>query len=162
VSLEAVQSALSHAIITHFKRRERYSALLLQSHELSTLRWINAMAPRVLKQVSPSPSIIDARSLLDRQGGLACDIALKRIMDSADERCVLLAGPLNVVDYWAVQTRLVFWRTLATYVGDPGILITDTVREVSTRPQFRVFRHLAGSDVQFLRSRLAANEERVG
>ena len=161
MELATFQGLLKREIDAHLAQVQRYRVLVLQSCELATLRMIHSVAPTMLKWMNAGPITIDARSLIDDSGALSCSAALERVIGKAEDCYVLLAGPLNFLDYWSPQTSLVFWRTLATFESGPGILVTDTPRDSSTHTLFRAASRIPGTDVRCLRSRLAATEGRV-
>jgi len=84
---------------------------------------------------------------------------LGRIEAGAATHSMVIAGPLHFLDFWSDQTSAAFWRYLSGFTHGPGILVVDTLRENPVESGFRVVGRIPGTDVRYLKSRLASTQD---
>jgi hypothetical protein len=106
-----------------------------------------------------SPKVIDYADLFDDIGALSCNAVIERIEAVAASWPVVLAGPVHYLDYWSEQVRGAFWKFLAGFTHGPGIIVVDTPRAEAIEGPFRMVGRISGTDVRYLKSRLASTQD---
>jgi hypothetical protein len=137
----------------------RYRCLLLQSGDLRVLAAVAEHAARVLSSNGTAkPEVIEYKQFLDDVGGWSCSSVLAHLEERVHDRPVVLVGPLHFLDFWSIQTQGAFWKYLAAFSSGPGIIVTDVLRTDSVDGPFSLINRIGGTDLRYLKSRLALTE----
>jgi hypothetical protein len=91
-------------------------------------------------------------------GALPCSAVLE-LIDAASGSDPVLTGPLHFLAYWSVQMQGAFWKHLAGFTHGPGIIVIDTPREEMVEGPFRFLGKIPGTEVRYLKSRLASTQD---
>jgi hypothetical protein len=137
----------------------RYRCLLLQSGDL---RVLSAVAEHAVQAIATTweakPEVIEYKQYLDDVGGWSCSAVLASLEERVHDRSVVLVGPLHFLDFWSIQTQGSFWKYLAGFSSGPGIVVTDVLRTDGVDGPFSLINRIGGTDLRYLKSRLALTE----
>jgi hypothetical protein len=132
---------------------------VLQTGEIPVLSAVCESAIESAAALGGNPRVIDYGELFDDIGALSCNAVIERVEAAAGASPVVLAGPLHYLDYWSEQMRGAFWKFLAGFTHGPGIIVVDTPRGEAVEGPFRMVGRIVGTDVRYLKSRLASTQD---
>lgn len=156
-----IRSQLREIVRLHLNVTQRYRCLIFQSPDLAMLSLISSELGTILAAAGTTPLIIEANDQFDDNGALACADVIRRIESNLSDQHVLLSGPLHFMAYWSVLLRAGFWSHLATITSGPGIILLDTPHGGELDDSFKVFGRISGTDIRYLKSRLAMTQDRM-
>ena len=137
----------------------RYRCLLFQAGDLRMLSAVAEVAAKVINSDwTQTPEVIGYKQFLDEVGGWPGSKVLGYLEERVHEKPVVMVGPLHFLDFWSVQSQGVFWKFLASFSSGPGIIITDVLRTEGVDGPFSLINRVGGSDLRYLKSRLALTE----
>jgi hypothetical protein len=158
VALEVWQDKIGTLIAAQLAPQLRYRCLVMQTSDIPVLSAVCESAIASAASLGETPSLIDYTDLFDEVGALSCNAVLERLEVAAT--CpVVMAGPLHFLDYWSEQVQGSFWKFLAGFTHGPGIIVVDTPRDGSVEGPFRIVGRILGTDVRYLKSRLASTQD---
>ena len=154
-----LESHVENLIAKQLHPSLRYRCLLLQSGDM---RVISAVAKHAAQAIATAwtakPEIIEYKQFLDEVGGWSCSTVLAHLEERVHDKPVVLVGPLHFLDFWSIQTQGVFWKYLAGFSSGPGIIVTDVHRTEGVDGPFSLINRIGGTDLRYLKSRLALTE----
>lgn len=150
---------LAALIDAQLDRRLRYRCLVLQCGNIEILSHVIQQSIDVMRTLGTDMRVLEYTEQFDTVGALSCSAVLERIGAQAAAHPMVLAGPLHFLDFWSDQTSGAFWKYLAGFTHGPGILIVDTPRETAVESAFRVVGRIPGTDIRYLKSRLASAQD---
>jgi hypothetical protein len=159
MAIEVWQDKISTLIAAQLAPRLRYRCLVLQTGEMPVLSAVCQSAIDSAASLGESPKVIDYSDLFDDIGALSCNAVIERLEAAAATSPVVLAGPLHYLDYWSEQMRGAFWKFLAGFTHGPGIIVVDTPRAEAVEGPFRMVGRIPGTEVRYLKSRLASTQD---
>jgi len=157
-SLEVWQDRIGTLVAAQLAPRLRYRCLVLQTCEMPVLSAVCESAIVSASSIGETPYLIDYMDLFDEIGALSCNAVIQRLEVAATSP-VVMAGPLHCLDYWSEQMRGAFWKFLAGFTHGPGIIVVDTSRDEAVEGPFRMVGRIPGTDVRYLKSRLASTQD---
>jgi hypothetical protein len=140
-------------------RKLRYRCLVIQVADIAVLDRVCQDAREGECFLGENPHVMEYLDLMDDVGALSCSKVIERIDALCASSPLVLAGPLHYLTYWSGQMQGAFWKHLAGFTHGPGILVVDTPREEVTEGPFRVLGKIPGTEVRFLKSRLASTQD---
>lgn len=146
-------------INTQLDGKLRYRCLVLQTSDLAVLTKLSDFAKEGAAVLGQQPQLIPYSDLIDEVGALSCSKVIERLDAICGASPLVLAGPLNFVNYWSEQVQGAFWKHLAGFTHGPGIIVVDTPREEVSEGPFRLVAKIPGTDVRYLKSRLASTQD---
>lgn len=159
MGVEISHDKLVALIAAQLERRLRYRCLLLQCADIGILSHLIQRSIEAMKVLGADVCVLEYADQFDRVGALSCNTVLERIAAGAPASPMVLAGPLHFLDFWSEQTIAAFWRHLSGFTHGPGILVVDTPRETAVESAFRVVGRIPGTDIRYLKSRLASAQD---
>lgn len=144
---------------THLDKRLRYRCLVLQTADIGLLSKLSDYATAALRGPALEPRLVHYLDLMDDVGAFSCSRVLEILEQAARGQPVVLRGPLNVLSYWSAKAQAAFWNYLALFTHGPGIVVLDTPREDIGSGPFRLLAWVPGTDVRYLKSRLASTQD---
>lgn len=152
-------SQVSSVVSAQLNRRLRYRCLVFQSADVVTLGEVRNAVCGSLTSFGDPVRVVEYQDQFDAVGALSCDSVLERVAAAATASPVVLAGPLHYLDYWSEQVATAFWRFLGGFTGGPGIVALDGPREQGIEGAFRIVGRIRGTDIRYLKSRLASTQD---
>lgn len=159
MGVELSHDKLVALIGSQLERRLRYRCLLLQCGDIGILSHLIQRSIDAMKILGTDVCVLEYSDQFDTVGALSCNVVLERIEAGAPASPMVLAGPLHFLDFWSEQTSAAFWRYLSGFTCGPGILVVDTPRETAVDSAFRVIGRIPGTDIRYLKSRLASAQD---
>src|SRR5262249_13827229 len=133
--------------------------LVIQSSDIAQIRRLSEHAAECLASLGASVRTIRYPEFLDSVGALSCSKVIEIVDVASDSSPLILEGPLNFLNYWSVALQGTFWKHLAGFTHGPGIVVVDTPRDEVGEGSFRLLARLPGTDVRYLKSRLASTQD---
>jgi len=161
VAVEDVRTQVGHITQVHLGANQRYRCLIFQSAALESLSMLRRTLCDALSQAGMEPFVHDASEQFDSKGAMACADVIARLEESSRGTYQILAGPLHFLDYWSASLRDAFWSHLATFTRGPGLIVLDTPRESELDGMFKILGRIGKTDIRYLKSRLAAIQDRM-
>ena len=158
MALEVWQERIGILVAAQLAPRLRYRCLVLQTSELPVLSVVCESAIASAASLGGTPGLIEYTDLFDDIGALSCNAVIERLGVAATAP-VVMAGPLHYLDYWSEHMRGAFWKFLAGFTHGPGIIVVDTPRDEAVEGPFRMIGRIPGTDVRYLKSRLASTQD---
>jgi len=146
-------------IQTQLAGKLRYRCLVFQSSDLAVLAKVSEFSQEGAPVLGANAEVIPYLDLIDDVGALSCAKVLERIDGVCGTSPLVLAGPLNFLNYWSDQMQGAFWKHLAGFTHGPGIIVIDTPRDDVSEGPFRLVAKIPGTDVRYLKSRLASTQD---
>ena len=137
----------------------RYRCLVLQCSDIGILSQLIEQSVGAMNVLGNDVRVLEYSDQFDNIGALSCNTLIERIEADASTCPLVLAGPLHYLDFWSEQTNAAFWRYLSGFTHGPGILVVDTPRENVIEGAFRVIGRIPGTDIRYLKSRLASTQD---
>lgn len=158
MAVNTLCETLHELVSTELSDRRRYRCLVLQAGDMGVLSSILDYARQAVLALGEGLKDFDSQAFLDGKGAIACTNVLEQIASCAAHNNIVLSGPLHYIDYWTNPAIAAFWGYCASWEFKHGLLIVDTVRTEGVEGPFRLAGVVPGTDIRFLRSRLAAVE----
>ena len=158
MAIDAFDTQVNHLITDHLAPQTRYRSMLFQSNDLSLLRSISSLLCTKSMEVEHNLMPVDGLDLLGDECDQSCKSILEKIKDMSENIAIVIEGPLHFLDYWSVNVQSSFWAQLSEYSSGEGLIILDTFRSVGINDLFVAEGNIAGSHIQYLKSRLFATE----
>jgi hypothetical protein len=128
---------------------------------MALLRELSTEIAIVTANAGTPAMMINPADCFDREGALSCNEIIDLIQAKAIENCLIMSAPLSFLDFWSHDTRRSFWEFLAVFTRGPGVILFDSIREHDFEDTFRVTGRVPGTDIRYLKSRLAATQDRL-
>lgn len=154
----ALETEISSLITEQLNKRLRYRCLIIQSRDLVMLSKIYDIAILAVSNLGDSANILRSEEMFDNIGAYSCNKVLTLIESVAVVKPLILTGPLHFLDYWSEQLCNSFWEYMSCFTHGPGIILLDAVRSKSIEGSFQVLGKINGTDIRYLKSRLALSE----
>lgn len=146
-------------IQTQLESKLRYRCLVLQTSDLAVLAKLADFANEGTAALGGPTHVIAYHEFIDDVGAVSCSKVIERIDGICGASPLVLVGPLNFINYWSEQIQGAFWKHLAGFTHGPGIIVADTPREEVSEGPFRLVAKIPGTDVRYLKSRLASTQD---
>jgi hypothetical protein len=159
MALEVRSDQVDTVVSAQLSRALRYRCLVFQSGDVVALGGLRESVCRSLGSLCGPVAVFEYQDQFDGVGALSCDNVLGRIETAAATGALVLAGPLHYLDYWSDQVACAFWRYLASFTAGPGIVVLDGPREQGIEAAFRLIGRIPGTDIRYLKSRLASSQD---
>jgi hypothetical protein len=137
----------------------RYRCLLIQSGDVALLKELSIEISDVVKMTGSSVVVLHSSELFDADGAMSCSKLMQIVENEGSQSCLIVLGPLTFLDYWSHGIRRTFWEFLAAFTRGPGVILCDSLRDHDFEDAFRVQGKIPGTDIRFLKSRLAATQD---
>jgi hypothetical protein len=146
-------------IQSQLDRKLRYRCLVLQTADVGVLSRLSDYAKEFASALGEGARVIPYASFIDDVGAMSCNKVIETIDGICGASPLVLAGPLNFLNYWSEQMQGAFWKHLAGFTHGPGIIVSDTPREDVSEGPFRLVAKIPGTDIRYLKSRLASTQD---
>jgi hypothetical protein len=144
---------------TPLAKKLRYRCLLVQSADAGLLKDLGLEVAHVAKQNESPTVVVQSSECFDEHGALPCSDMIQMIEAKGAESSFVLIGPLTFLDYWSQSMRRAFWEYLAAFTRGPGVVLFDSLRDHDFEDSFRVLGKIPGTDIRYLKSRLAVTQD---
>lgn len=161
MAIDEMRLQLRQIIAVHMGIGQRYRCMIFQATDLTMLSLLRCELTEVLAGIRPDPVLLEGCDQFDDRGALACTEVIAHLQSQLSDKYVVLSGPLHFLDYWSASLRAAFWSHLATITREPGLIVLDTPHESELDDTFTILGRIAGTEVRYLKSRLAATQDRV-
>ena len=159
MAVTSLQETIERLVASELNPGRRYRCLVLQSDRLDLIGRLAELLLRAFDALGKSPKVLGWESFFDAVGALSSDEARSAILAAGKDAVVVLAGPLHYVDYWTTGVQDGFWSFLSLYSRGPGVVGIDIPRAEGVEGPFIARGTILGTEIRYLRPRLAATEE---
>lgn len=159
MAVSSLQDGIGRLVSSELRPGRRYRCLVLQSDRIDVLGRLCDYVPSALAAQGKAPTILGWEDLFDAIGAISSDDVRGLIISAGRESPVVLSGPLHYVDYWTSGVQDGFWSFLSLYSSGPGVVVIDIPGTEGVEGPFAARGTIPGTEVRYLRPRLAATEE---